>query len=194
MHERIATPLIRTVHAPHLCEPTTEPRPAQIHGVMKTEEILAENYLKSLQLGGVAYEPDGKVPPDFRVGQRIAVEVTRLSKGYEQGSERRTLEEDTIPLHQGFDNLLAEFVGNERAWFVYFSCHRPLASWRQLRPRVRRVLRAWLDNPVEAALHTIPLDVAFRSLRGGQAIAREERAALTAELAALIDPRSVEAG
>jgi hypothetical protein len=49
-----------------------------------------------------------------------------------------------------------------------------------------------LANAIDGALRR-RLDVAFRSLRGGQAIASEERAALIGELAALVDPRSADA-
>ncbi len=50
-----------------------------------------------------------------------------------------------------------------------------------------------LTNAIDGALRH-RLDVAFRSLRGGAAIAPEERAALIGELAALIDPRAAESG
>jgi hypothetical protein len=46
-----------------------------------------------------------------------------------------------------------------------------------------------LANAIDGALRR-RLDVAFRSLRGGEPIEPEERAALIAQLAALIDPRS----
>src|SRR5437762_8165393 len=37
-------------------------------------------YLTSLGLGTVVFEPDGKVPPDFSVDGRTAVEVRRLNQ------------------------------------------------------------------------------------------------------------------
>jgi hypothetical protein len=94
-------------------------------------------------------------------GGGIAVEVRRLSKSYEKDGKMRGLEEDTIPIRQGLERLLAEFVGNERAWFVLFNCHRPVATWRELRPAVRRALKAWLAAPVDANLFTIPITDTF---------------------------------
>lgn len=47
---------------------------------MNKDERIAERYLKSLNIGEVAYEPDGKIPPDFLVNGCIAVEVRRLSE------------------------------------------------------------------------------------------------------------------
>ena len=49
-----------------------------------------------------------------------------------------------------------------------------------------------LASAIDGALRR-RLDVAFRSLRGGAAIASGERTALIGELAALIDPRSADA-
>ena len=46
------------------------------------DERIVESYLISLQIGKVVYEPDGKVPPDFLVDGRIAVEVRRLNQHY----------------------------------------------------------------------------------------------------------------
>ena len=54
---------------------------------MNKDEQIAESYLESLELGAVIYEPDGKVPPDFLVDRRIAVEVRRLL-GSRQGCGR----------------------------------------------------------------------------------------------------------
>ena len=46
---------------------------------MKPEEKTAEKYLSALSLGPVTYEPDGNVPPDFKVGKSLGVEVRRLN-------------------------------------------------------------------------------------------------------------------
>jgi hypothetical protein len=39
---------------------------------MDATEALAARYLESLGLGPVVYEPDGNVPPDFLLGDRVA--------------------------------------------------------------------------------------------------------------------------
>jgi hypothetical protein len=119
---------------------------------MNADERIADLLLRSLDLGPVVYEPDGNTPPDFVVGGRIAVEVRRLNQHYESDGERRALEEDTIPLRQRFDNLLASFpTGTGATWFVLFSFRRPLTEWKKLRPQIVSALRAFLLDPVDDA-------------------------------------------
>lgn len=57
---------------------------------MNKDERIAERYLKSLNIGEVAYEPDGKIPPDFLVNGCIAVEVRRLNQHYEADGKLRS--------------------------------------------------------------------------------------------------------
>jgi hypothetical protein len=52
---------------------------------MNRDETLVDKYLRSLGLGEVVYEPDGKVPPVFLVGRRIAVEARRHCVGIGRG-------------------------------------------------------------------------------------------------------------
>jgi hypothetical protein len=115
---------------------------------MKMDERIVEGYLKSLQIGEVLYEPDGKVPPDFLVDGRIAVEVRRLNQHYEVEGNLRALEQDTIPLRQRLENLLAEIRHiNPGTWFVMFSFRRPLPDWRLLRQKLKDALHAFLEQP-----------------------------------------------
>jgi hypothetical protein len=53
---------------------------------MKSEERIAENYLTSLGFENVVFEPDGNIPPDFFVDDRIAVEVRRLNQHFFEGN------------------------------------------------------------------------------------------------------------
>lgn len=115
---------------------------------MKTDERIVDSYLKGLQIGEVRYEPDGKVPPDFVVGGRLAVEVRRLNQHYEADGSLRGLEQDTIPLRQRIENLLAEITHTKPgSWFVLFYFKRPLIDWRLLRPKLKEVLYAFLAQP-----------------------------------------------
>jgi hypothetical protein len=120
---------------------------------VKQEEQLAEKYLISLGLGEVVYEPDGKVPPDFLVDRRIAVEVRRLNQHYEAQGKLRGLEEDSISLRQSLENLLRTFVSPQprTTWFVMFSFRRPLPEWKTLKSRIRKTLTGFLNAPTETA-------------------------------------------
>jgi hypothetical protein len=49
---------------------------------MNREEIIAEDYLKSIGFKDVVFEPEGKKkPPDFRIDGNIAVEVSLIKNG-----------------------------------------------------------------------------------------------------------------
>jgi hypothetical protein len=49
---------------------------------MNDSEAQALKYLSSLGYSQVVYEPDGRIPPDFLVKGRIAIEVRRLNYNY----------------------------------------------------------------------------------------------------------------
>jgi hypothetical protein len=115
---------------------------------MKVDERIVEGNLRSLQIGEVVYEPDGKVPPDFLVGGRVAVEARRLNQHYEVEGSLRGLEQDTIPLRQRLENLLAEIRHvKPGTWFVMFNFRRPLADWKLLRQKLKDALHAFLEQP-----------------------------------------------
>jgi hypothetical protein len=118
---------------------------------MNKDEQIAEGYLKSLDLGAVIYEPDGKVPPDFLVDGRIAVEVRRLNQHYEVDGKLRGLEQDSIALQQSIEKLLNEFATPEPAatWFACFSFRRPVLEWKTLRTLLRDALSSFLRAPTD---------------------------------------------
>jgi hypothetical protein len=76
---------------------------------MKREETVAEKYLIGLSRGVVQFEPDGNIPPDFRVASTIGVEVRRLNQNYYDGDDAEGLEEQAIPLEQSFKRALSSF-------------------------------------------------------------------------------------
>ena len=128
---------------------------------MNRDEHIVESYLSSLNLGKVVYEPDGKVPPDFLVDGRIAVEVRRLNQHRQVKGRSRGLEEDSIPLRQKFENLLKEFGNSgEATWFVMFRYHRPLPNWRELKAKIKDALFEFLRSPVNEAWR-IPISEHF---------------------------------
>lgn len=114
---------------------------------MKPEERRAEQYLKSLNLGSVVFEPHGNIAPDFEVGNSIAVEVRRLNQNYEHGGTIRALEEDQIPLAAKMKNLVHGFRtspdrdGEAHSWFVCYTIRRrPIDPWRRLEPELKKFL------------------------------------------------------
>jgi len=122
---------------------------------MDATEQLAGKYLRGLALGAVVYEPDGNVPPDFSIGNRIGVEVRRLNQSYTDSSGKaRGLEEVTIPLWQRMKKILKSIgpsVDGE-CWYVGVDYGRPFPDWKQLEPRIRQELGAFMRQPVRSRI------------------------------------------
>ncbi len=73
---------------------------------MNDSETTVCEYLKSLRIGSVRYEPDGNVPPDFLVDGRVAVEARRLNEHEEVNGIPRGLEVTAKPLHRAMVKAL----------------------------------------------------------------------------------------
>jgi len=88
---------------------------------MDPTERLAKQYLESLALGPVDYEPDGNVPPDFLVDGRIAVEIRRLNQSHEHpDGTYEGLEQRWIPLWQRLRKHLSSLGPSVlgESWYV----------------------------------------------------------------------------
>lgn len=116
---------------------------------MDDSENLAYQYLSSLGLGDVRYEPDGNVPPDFLVDGRIAVEVRRLNQNYVSESGTSGLEEFRTPLRKNMPKLLASLGPSTagRSWRVDYRFRRPVPlSMSKLFQAIRSRLEAFRDG------------------------------------------------
>jgi len=95
---------------------------------MDSSERLAEKYLHGLGLDPVIYEPDGNIPPDFSVGDKIGVEVRRLNQNYIDASGiAHGLEEVSIPLWQRMKSILRSLGPSVmgECWYVGVNYARP---------------------------------------------------------------------
>lgn len=119
---------------------------------MKPEEIRAEEYLNSLSVGNVVFEPRGNVAPDFEVGGDIAVEVRRLNQSYERGGKLRGLEEDRIPLTAKMQKAVEAFIPpddtrDSKSWFVCFEIRkRPIESWKEISDLLTKFLLGFYSS------------------------------------------------
>ena len=106
---------------------------------MNDSERTVCEFLNSLQLGPVEYEPDGKNPPDFLIGGRIAVEARRLNQNEEVDGVHRGLEVTAKPLHDAVVKALAQSgpPSGSHSWFVHYTVRRPLPPWRSLEKSLR---------------------------------------------------------
>jgi len=109
---------------------------------MNDSERVVHEYLVSRGLGPVVYEPDGKVPPDFLVDGRVAVEVRRLNQNEETAEGHRGLEETSKPLNSLMQKALASLGPpiSGASWFVFYTYRRPLPGRKELEGKIRRAL------------------------------------------------------
>jgi hypothetical protein len=118
---------------------------------MKPEENIVWEYLLDRGFREVVYEPDGKVPPDFVVDKRIAIEVRRLNQteNAPAGGRPRGLEEVAIPLMARFGRFLPTLgpaLAGE-SWYVMYGFQRPLLPWEQLANALTSALVAFRVDP-----------------------------------------------
>jgi hypothetical protein len=114
---------------------------------MKDEEKLAREFLRHHGYVDIVYEPDGKVPPDFLIDGRIAVEVRRLNQNYEAGSLRQGLEDVEIRLQQGIEKLVLSLGPPTRgqSWFIFYVFRRPIDR-RATLAKVRYLLQEFING------------------------------------------------
>jgi hypothetical protein len=95
---------------------------------MDRSEELAPDYLRSLSLGPLTYEPDGRIPPDFVIDGRIAVEVRRLNQNHETDDGYEGLESVEAALLRFVEKLLPRYGPAPAAagWWVSFDFRRPV--------------------------------------------------------------------
>ncbi|PWK46403.1 hypothetical protein [Pleionea mediterranea] len=109
---------------------------------MDETEKLVEKHLKYYGYSQIDFEPDGNVPPDFLVDNRIAIEVRRLNQNHFNGNHVKGLEEVSIPLWHRFKALVessgAPLDGD--SWFVYLRFSRPVEKWKTLRVTLENAL------------------------------------------------------
>jgi len=114
------------------------------HGQRRLDsaERLAAEYLRLRGFQDVLYEPDGNVPPDFLLNNRIAVEVRQLNQNQVTPSGYSGLDELAIPLSMRIKKLLASLGPSKSgvSWFVHYKFSRPLLPWDKLQGILRKQL------------------------------------------------------
>src|SRR6266567_9430172 len=131
---------------------------------MDQSESRVRDYLESLGLGGVVYQPDGNVPPDFLMGSRIAVEVRRLNENeLTESGGFRGLETERISTGRKFRALLRSLGPSKSgtSWFVGCKLERRIQRWKTIEDDLRRELEDVRDNKDRQKLSVLEIAEGF---------------------------------
>ena len=128
-------------------------------------EAWANDYLlyRGFKAEDVVFEPDGKVPPDFLVEGRIAVEVRRLNQHWQAASgDLEPVEKLSMPLLIRLRRFLETFgpPSNGATWYVFHRIERPQLT-KDWEPILRRQLQPFQDGKVQDRERTIHIDAHF---------------------------------
>ncbi len=135
---------------------------------MDQSESHVRDYLESLGLGRVVYQPDGNVPPDFALGGRIAVEVRRLNENeLTESGGFRGLETDRISTGRKFHALLRSLgpAKSGTSWFIGCKLKRPIPRWKEIEDDLRRELEDFRDNQDRQKLSVLRIAEGFEGKR-----------------------------
>jgi len=106
------------------------------------EEQLVIDSLTFQGYGNIEFEPDGNVPPDILVDNKIAIEVRRLNQNQVTGNGFQGLEQDEYAIH-GLLRRIMDDISDENfdeSAFVGYFFKRPLPNKKEIKKRVADIL------------------------------------------------------
>lgn len=111
-------------------------------GIPNREKQLIIDCLKGQGFNNIRYEPDGNVPPDILLNDKIAIEVRRLNQNQIIGNRLRGLEEDEHALNGSLTRIMKKVSDKEfeRSAYVAWSFSRPLTEWKIIKKSVSHIL------------------------------------------------------
>lgn len=118
---------------------------------MNSDEKIAFEYLRSIGNGIPEYEPNGKIPPDFTLEDKIGVEVRRLNQNYFEGEKIEGIEQVSIKmkkiLETCFESFNSKYIGE--TYFVVINYKRPIIDdSKTIKKGITSTLQRFLDNPL----------------------------------------------
>ena len=126
----------------------------------KTERI-AHDYLRhrGIDQKEIQFEPDGRVPPDFLVRGRVAVEVRRLNQNEQTAGGHRGV--TAIPTWQFLERFIRTIGPSvtDESWFVHVIILRSPARPKALKKSVGSKLAAFCQRPSRYDRVTYRFDV-----------------------------------
>ena len=126
----------------------------------KTERI-AQEYLRrrGIDQREIQFEPDGRVPPDFLVHGKVAVEVRRLNQNEQTAGGHRGI--TAIPTWQFLEPFIRTIgpPGTDESWFVGVTILGSPARPKALEKSVGSQLAAFCHSPYRHYNDTYRFDV-----------------------------------
>jgi hypothetical protein len=108
------------------------------------DEKIAKSYLKNLGFQRLEFEPNGNIPPDFSLNDKIGIEVRRLNK-YFNGESLEKIEFGEI---RKIENFILKFKSNktfEKTHSVSIYYSRPL-KFKQIEKKIENSLNHYTEN------------------------------------------------
>jgi len=115
----------------------------------------AHEYLLFCGYKDVVYEPNGNIPPDFRVANDIAVEVRLLNENVPNQTTPIGLEQARIPFFKKFASLIASYgPPSPRRWWVLVHFQRPPPKWKTIEKQMADFLQEVIDGALSSVSRT----------------------------------------
>jgi hypothetical protein len=132
---------------------------------MEQSEAWAKDYLlrRGFKAEDLVFEPDGNVPPDFLIEDRIAVGVRRLNQQWQAAlGDLEPVEKFSTSLLIRLRKLLDSFrpPSNGVSWYVFHRFERPQLT-KNWEPILRRELQPLQDGQIQDRERTIHIDAHF---------------------------------
>jgi len=132
---------------------------------MKKEEKIAKDYLETIS-SDVVYEPDGKIPPDFKLNKIIAIEVRRLNQNIFKGKKPKGLEQEAIKLYRTLYKVFGEFDSSTPSdnYWIFLEFSRPIGKISNIETAARNGFKSFIKSkphmPFEIKLsHNVSISV-----------------------------------
>jgi hypothetical protein len=119
---------------------------------------MAYDYFTSLGVTEIVHEPDGNVPPDLLIGNKIAVEVRRLNQFFKnQNDEYVPLENLSYGVMKRIHDTIRsyEYVKSESTAWVGVDFERPLVLDKQLNKDLKTIFDCHLNCLDEQRVYII---------------------------------------
>lgn len=121
------------------------------------EEQLVLSCLQKQGFDNIVFEPDGNVPPDLLIDNKVAVEVRRLNQNISTENGFEGLEQSKHRVHSILKGIMDTFPGmpNSNGVFVEYHFQRPLPPWNELKKAFKEILTQHVEFSHLAKVYSI---------------------------------------